>query len=151
MCLQYSFSSFRSRKPMSWDSKDLAKWASSFLEWTWTMRECLFAREMYVLPNFLIATSVLTNSTYCKTYIIDLMSMMSMSKAILFFFIPGPWVTAGQVAEQEHRERDWTSQQDARVERWHAILRAQLPRQSHSGLCQEFPNHSRQWPWVSYR
>lgn len=60
--------------------------------------------------------------------------MVSMSKAFLFFFIAGSWVTAGQVAEQEHRERDWTSQQDACVERWHTVLRAQLPRQSHSGF-----------------
>lgn len=60
----------------------------------------------------------------------------------------GARVTAGQMAKQEHGERDRTSQQDARVERRHAILRAQLPRQSHSGLGQEFPNHPRQRPWV---
>lgn len=64
------------------------------------------------------------------------------------FFVSGTRVAAGKMAEQEHRKRHWTSQQDARVERRHAVLRAQLPRQSHSGLRQEFPDHPRQRPWV---
>lgn len=77
-----------------------------------------------MLPNFSIVTSVLlTNSTSSNTFnniiqnIIDLMSMMSMSEAAtILFFTTGPRVTAGEVAEQEHRECDRTSQQDTCVE-----------------------------------
>lgn len=61
-------------------------------------------------------------------------------------FFSGARVAAGKMAEQEHGERHRTPQQDACVERRHSVLRAKLPRQSHSGLRQEFPDHPRQRP-----
>lgn len=97
-------------------------------------------------------------SLWCSSNNVQLMVFVSVFRRTLggwsclnvfYFLTPGPWVIIGQVAEQEHRERHWTSQQDARVERWHTVVCAQLPRQSHTSLGEEFPNHSRQRPWVS--
>lgn len=79
-----SLESFLPRKPMSWGSKDLAKWVSSFLEWTWTTRECQFAHEMYVLPNCLIATCLVTISPSSNNYIINLIDVWSYSTFLLY-------------------------------------------------------------------
>ncbi|XP_047610055.1 tubby protein homolog isoform X2 [Phacochoerus africanus] len=53
---------------------------------------------------------------------------------------------AGTLAEQEHREHHRAAEQDARLERRHAVLRAQLPRARHPGLGEELPDHPRQRP-----
>lgn len=47
--------------------------------------------------------------------IIDLRFMSS--SCTILFFTTGPRITSGQVAKQEHRERDRASQQDSCVER----------------------------------
>lgn len=47
---------------------------------------------------------------------------------------------AGQVAEPLVGQPDRAAQQGARLERRHAVLRAQLPRPCHSGLSQELPD-----------
>ncbi|XP_038964769.2 tubby-related protein 3 isoform X1 [Rattus norvegicus] len=51
---------------------------------------------------------------------------------------------AFQMAKQIHGEPDRTAQQGPRVERRHPVLRPELPRPSHSGVCEELPDSPRE-------
>lgn len=51
-----------------------------------------------------------------------------------------------QVAESLHGKPHRAAQQGPRVERRHAVLRAELPRTRHAGLGEKLPDRSRQRP-----
>lgn len=58
----------------------------------------------------------------------------------------GPRELAFQMAKQNHGKLDWTAQQGPSLERWHTVLRPELPWPCHSGISEELPDSPREWP-----
>lgn len=125
--------------------------------WSQTSNYLNLASQNSLLCVMLIIKSLLLTAWFTLSVImratqgqlVQSYSSVSVLPWLMFCqFSAGMWRVVDKAPEQKDREYYRAAQQDARVERRNRVTRAQLQRQSHSGLNQELPDSPQQRLWV---